>query len=241
MDMTTFLRWTEMERTNLPEFLEQAERYSAGEPIHEPRDYPGYPTWPLPRVRPRRLTALDRTLLGRRCVRPLGTAGPDRRLLGRLHQYAHGVCGPHGRGPVPSAGALQAVELYEVHFDPSTWLPAGLYHYDRADHRLAQIAAGAQRTDWADLVPAWRTIEGGALLWILVGDAARTTAKYGARGLRFLMLEAGHLMQNLCLLSASVGWSTVPLGGFFEREIGRRLALPPADAVLYAGVCGRAS
>ncbi len=65
-------------------------------------------------------------------------------------------------------------------------------------------------------------------------------AKYAERGLRFLLLEAGHLMQNLCLLSASLGVVTVPLGGFFERGIARRLGLPAEDVVLYLGACGPA-
>jgi hypothetical protein len=47
-------------------------------------------------------------------------------------------------------------------------------------------------------------------------------------------------MQNICLLSASLGLATVPLGGFFEREIARRLDLPDTDVVLYAGACGSA-
>jgi nitroreductase len=63
-------------------------------------------------------------------------------------------------------------------------------------------------------------------------------AKYGARGLRFLLLEAGHLMQNLCLLSRSLGLVTVPLGGFFEAPLARLLVLPETDEVLYVGVVG---
>jgi hypothetical protein len=46
-------------------------------------------------------------------------------------------------------------------------------------------------------------------------------------------------MQNLCLLSTSLGFCTVPLGGFFEREIARELTLPATDVVLYVGLCGR--
>jgi len=81
-------------------------------------------------------------------------------------------------------------------------------------------------------------VEGGALLWILVGDGARVAAKYGDRGGRFLLLEAGHLMQNLCLLSASLGLATVPMGGALEPEVARALSLPASDAVLYVALCG---
>jgi nitroreductase len=73
------------------------------------------------------------------------------------------------------------------------------------------------------------------------GEGERVERKYGERGYRFLLLEAGHLMQNLCLLSASLGLMTVPLGGFFEREVAAELLLPSSDLVLYLGVCGRAT
>ena len=32
--------------------------------------------------------------------------------------------------------------------------------------------------------------------------------------------------------------ATVPLGGYFEQEIARDLALPASDRVLYLGLCG---
>ncbi len=76
------------------------------------------------------------------------------------------------------------------------------------------------------------------MLWVLVGDVARVAVKYGDRAGRFLLLEAGHLMQTLCLLSVSLGLGTVPLGGCFEREVSRQLVLPSTDAVLYVGTCG---
>jgi SagB-type dehydrogenase family enzyme len=129
------------------------------------------------------------------------------------------------------------VELYVAAFEPS-WLSAGVHHYDRAGHHLSQVVKGAERARWASLVPSLEQVEGGALLWILAGDGARVGAKYGDRGGRFLLLEAGHVMQNLCLMSASLKLSTVPLGGALEPEVGRELMLPPADAVLYVGLCG---
>ena len=48
-------------------------------------------------------------------------------------------------------------------------------------------------------------------------------------------------MQNLCLVSTSLGLCTVPLGGFFERDIARQLLLLRTDLVLYVGVCGNAT
>jgi SagB-type dehydrogenase family enzyme len=149
---------------------------------------------------------------------------------------AHGISGADARGPTPSAGALQALEVYLAVLSPG-WLPTGLYHYDRAGHLLARLAE-TTREELAPIVPSLQLVEGGALLWILVGDGARVMTKYGERGLRFLLLEAGHLMQSLGLASASLGLVTVPLGGYFEADLARKLALLPSDEVLYLGLCG---
>jgi SagB-type dehydrogenase family enzyme len=241
MSAHTFYRATELDRTSFPAWLEEiaaAEASGAALP-GQPRSYPGYPRWPLPLTRKRWLVSLDRALARRRCAAVLGASLPSREQLGRLLQGAHGVTGPHSAGPTPSAGGLQALELYLAVLTPG-WLPAGLYHYDRSGHHLSQLSAVGLRHELQPCVPSLEPIEGGALLWLLVGDGSRAAGKYGARGLRFLLLEAGHLMQSLCLLSTSLGLVTVPLGGFFERELGRLLHLPDDDIVVYVGVCGPA-
>lgn len=232
-----FLRDSELDRTSYPEMRDRIVAFEQEAPLHETRSYPGYPRVELERCRPRALAGLEKALVERRCHRRLGREMPSKRTVSRLLQFSHGVCAAEGRGPAPSSGGLQAVELYVVAFE-SSWMPAGVHHYDRAGHHLSRVVSGADRAGWGLLVPSMGQVEGGALLWILVGDGARVEAKYGDRGGRFLLLEAGHVMQNLCLLSASLKLSTVPLGGALEPDMARELSLPPADAVLYAGLCG---
>ena len=238
--MKTFPTWihlTELDRASAAELTEsitQAEEQGAAP---APRSYPGYPQYLLPRPRLRWRPALDRALSSRRCERTLDVRFPDPAALGRLLGLSHGVCADGARGPAPSAGGLQALELYFVHWRPA-WLPEGAYHYDRTRHALSQVRPEADSQKWTDRLPSLLQTSGGALVWLLVGDAARVAAKYGRRAERFLLLEAGHLMQNLCLVSYSLGMSTVPLGGCYESEICRELRLPPDDRLLYCGVCG---
>ena len=232
-----FLRDSELDRATWTEMRDQVIAYEQEAPPHETRSYPGHEKTALVRCRPRPLAGLEKALVSRRCRRRLGRELPSKRDLSRLLQFAHGVTGGEGRGPVPSSGGLQSVELYLAAFDAS-WLPAGVHHYDREGHHLSRIAGAASRERWRELVPSMDLVEGGALLWIVAGDGARVGAKYGDRGGRFLLLEAGHLMQNLCLLSESLGLSTVPLGGALEPEIARELALEASDAVLYVALCG---
>jgi SagB-type dehydrogenase family enzyme len=231
-------RLTELDRTTWPEVRDQIVNFTHDGALGEPRSYPGYPCWPLARCRPRYWPSLERILWSRRSAGSLTTSLPDRATLSRLLQFSHGISAADGRGPTPSAGSLQALELYCVNFGAG-WLPTGTYHYQRGGHSLAQLVDGAEREAWRPIVPSLELMDGGGLLWIIVGDGARVRQKYGSRGGRFLLLEAGHLMQNLCLMSQRVGWTTVPLGAFFEQDIARRLALPADDAVLYLGMLGR--
>jgi SagB-type dehydrogenase family enzyme len=233
-------RQTELDRTSYPAWRDtilQAEARGEAQP-GPPRSYPGYPRWPLDRVRARFWPPLDRVLARRRCSYPLGQAFPSRRTLSRLLQTAHGITGPDGRGPTPSAGGLQALELYLANWSPA-WLPAGLYHYDRGLHALSQLRPGCTRRELELLSPSLERLEGGAFLGVIAGDGERVAAKYGSRAIRFLLLEAGHLMQNLCLASAGLGLATVPLGGFFEADLARLLNLLPTDEVLYLGAVGQ--
>jgi SagB-type dehydrogenase family enzyme len=237
-DTISWLQMTELDRSNQSSFSARIARAEAKQMVIEPRDYPGFPTWQLPRERARWLSRLDAALQARRSSHVLDTLVPSPNMLGRILQHAHGISGSLFRGPTPSAGGLQALELYLVHWRKA-WLPPGVYHYDRRRHQLAQVVAGANESAWLDRVPSLRLVSGGALLWLIIGDSARVSVKYGERADRFLLLEAGHLMQNLCLLSNSLGLVTLPLGGVFEREVARELKLPANDLILYEGVCGR--
>ena len=263
-EINSLLRMTELTRANLPALTERIEDYLQQPPATEPRHYEGYRHWTLPRFRPRWWPSLDRVLGARRWRQDLSERPLRMGELGQLLQLAHGVCASGGRGPTPSAGGLNALELYLVHWgaprqdqsgegdghramaakakmpnlsgtDP---VPTGVFHYDRAGHSLAELATVAERPHWQDLIPSWGQLSGGRVIWIVVGDVERVRAKYGVRAERFLLLEAGHLMQNLCLVSTSLGLVTIPLGGFLEDEIAMELCLLAGDRVLSCGVCG---
>jgi SagB-type dehydrogenase family enzyme len=234
----TSLHTTELDSTTYPEWRDKILAFEAEPTALEPRTYPGYPRWPLPRVAARPWPPLDRSLIGRRSSKTLSTDMPSKRDLSRLLSLAHGIHADRARGPVPSAGGLQALELYLVAFEQS-WLPPGAYHFDRAGNHLSQIVPSAKRQDWVTRVPSLAPLKGGAILFVLVGDYQRVEAKYGSRGFRFLLIEAGHLAQNLCLLASSLDLCALPLGGFFEREIARELVLPATDEVLYLLLCGK--
>jgi nitroreductase len=95
------------------------------------------------------------------------------------------------------------------------------------------------RAELGAVVPSLVAATGGAVLLLLVGDIARVEAKYGERAERFLLLEAGHLMQTLALTALAEGLALLPLGGVLEESFEDALCLLPTDLVLYAGLLGK--
>jgi len=225
----------ELDEASYPAWRDAIMKHAGGGPAL--RAYPDRPRWSLPAPQPRAdAMALDRALQTRRSAAELDAALPDADTLGHMLAQAHGITGEDARGPVPSSGGLQALDLYVVAWGAG-WLPPGWYHYDRREHALAQLQAGATHERATACVPSLAPFR-GALLFVIAADHARLAARYTRRASRFAALEAGHLMQNLCLLATAAGLSVVPLGGSFEPAIARELRLPATDRVIATGVLG---
>jgi SagB-type dehydrogenase family enzyme len=68
----------------------------------------------------------------------------------------------------------------------------------------------------------------------------RTRFKYGLRGYRFALLEAGHVAQNVVLTATALGLAAVPLGGFYDRPTDEFLGLDGVnESTLYTIALGR--
>src|SRR5262249_55053063 len=66
----------------------------------------------------------------------------------------------------------------------------------------------------------------------------RMLHKYGARGYRYILFEAGHAAQNLCLLAEELGLATLCAGGFMDAAMNRFLELDPRieGCIYFVGV-----
>jgi nitroreductase len=52
-------------------------------------------------------------------------------------------------------------------------------------------------------------------------------------------LEAGHAAQNLLLQAVSLGLGAVPVGGFYDDQVGKAVSLPSNEQALYLVAVGR--
>ena len=83
-------------------------------------------------------------------------------------------------------------------------------------------------------------VESAAAVYILTCNFQQITQKYGNRGYRFALLEAGHAAQNAYLWCAEQDLGVVEVGGFLDEEVANLLLIPyPKQAPLTALVVGR--
>ncbi|MBP9020920.1 MAG: nitroreductase family protein, partial [Syntrophobacterales bacterium] len=66
----------------------------------------------------------------------------------------------------------------------------------------------------------------------------RVTVKYGSRGERYAMIEAGHAAQNILLQATSMGLDSVPVGAFHDERVRQVLDLPDDHRPVYLVTVG---
>jgi SagB-type dehydrogenase family enzyme len=141
--------------------------------------------------------------------------------------------------PVPSAGALYPLELYPL-LSRVDGIADGLYHYDILDHALERLETDVGPETLDEVIVAAPFVRNANAVVFLSAVFDRTLHKYGARGYRYILLEAGHVAQNLCLLAAERGLASLCVGGFIDARVNRLLELEPrVEAVVYCVALGR--
>ena len=229
------------------ELREQIERFSDddGAPREAPKTYPSRPSTPLPRARrPLFGARLDETLRERRTQRGPFAGGPiPLAQIGALLDLALGVTGSTGEAAslraYPSAGALYPLETYLFALDCPP-LEQFVFHHDPHRRALAHLAPCPPPADLRRMIFADDLWEGAAAALVLTGVFSRTQAKYGERGYRFVLLEAGHAAQNVLLAARSLGLSAAPIGGFCESALGAAMGLDArGESPVYVILLGR--
>ncbi|MDQ7843933.1 MAG: SagB family peptide dehydrogenase [Armatimonadota bacterium] len=141
------------------------------------------------------------------------------------------IARPDGR-TVPSGGALYPLDVYAA-VQRVEGLPPGVYHYDPAGHRLAALRSDSPREELVRGLVDPSLAEASAVM-MLAACFWRSRFKYGLRAYRFVLLEAGHLAQNVLLTAAALDLAVLPIGGYFDRRIDDLLALDGVhESVVY--------
>ena len=141
---------------------------------------------------------------------------------------------------VPSAGARHALETYLL-VNRVTGLRPGLYRFVAIGHQLLEMD-GLQ--DPCLLIRAaclgQQMVTGSAVTFIWTAVIRRMTWRYGARGYRYVFLDAGHVCQNLYLAAQDVGCGVCAVAAFDDEAMNRILGINPEEQfTVYLATLGK--
>jgi SagB-type dehydrogenase family enzyme len=168
---------------------------------------------PLERVDDR----FQRMLAARRSERRFGPRPLRARDVARV--LAAVGTGRDRRSLVPSAGGFASVFAYAIGHRVEGPLGGRVVRYDAAAHGVADIGPAPDEERLRRLLLVDDDADTPPLVVVLVIDDAPTVTKYGDRGLRFVLQQAGHAAQNIGLRLAADGLAGYVLGGGLDREI----------------------
>ena len=218
-----------------------------GDPSHEMRFKSVAPDAERVRLATPDETPLRRLIRARRSCRTFADQPIPLASLAGILADTYGVTGltdgPEGRPmytrPVPSAGALYPLEIY-VATQSVEGIGDGLHHYHALDHALEPVKAGPVMKQLGGLLLGQYYLATANVAVILTAVFERTLKKYGPRGYRYVLFEAGHVAQNVCLLAAELDLGSVCTGGFYDGKLNRYLGLDGTrEAAVYLVGLGR--
>ena len=141
---------------------------------------------------------------------------------------------------VPSAGARHAFETYLL-INRVEGLEAGLYRFVAGQHALLCLDAPA--TICADVTEACyqqAQVAGSAVTFLWAAVSERMTWRYVERGFRYLLLDAGHVCQNLYLAAEAIGCGVCAIDAFNDDRLNQTLDLDGENQwVIYAASLGK--
>ena len=117
----------------------------------------------------------------------------------------------------PSAGAKYPLEVYPVILK-SKEIPPGIYHYNVKWNSLELLLKGNFKKKFGEIT-GQNWVKKSTMIVIITAAFPRTIIKYKERGWRYIFLEAGHLAQNIHLISTALKLKFCAIGGFLDKEI----------------------
>lgn len=188
----------------------------------------------------------DDVISRRRTARRFGDAAIELDEIAKILHQSYGITeerpsqgGVRAFRAAPSAGALYPGEIY-LGIRRVTGLAAGVYHYEVPDHSLALLFADDPTDRLYDACCRQDEVRHAAAIVLVSGVIPRTKRKYGERGYRYVLLDVGHLMQNLVLASTALGLAVMTTVGFYDDEANALLRIDGVDeTVLYVAFLGR--
>ena len=192
----------------------------------------------LPEPRYESNVSIEETLVKRRSVRDYTREPLTLTEVSQLLWAAQGTTSDGIYRAAPSAGALYPLEVYMI-VGNVEGLSAGVYQYKPKGHELVMFLEGDMRSRLTDAALGQGPVRNAAIDIVLTSVYDRITRKYGDRGVRYALIEIGHVGQNICLQATAMDLGSVCIGAFYDDQVRALLKLPEEEAPLYIIPIGR--
>jgi len=165
--------------------------------------------------------SVEEAIKHRRTIRSYLSKPITTEQFSQLFWAAQGITEDGGyKRSAPSGGALYPMNIYAVVGDNGVErLKAGIYRYDPHDHTALLITEGDFRTDVARASYSQMWMARAPLNLVITSEYRRITIKYGSRGERYAMIEAGHVGQNIFLQAEALGLKAGIVGAFHDKDV----------------------
>jgi SagB-type dehydrogenase family enzyme len=182
----------------------------------------------LPRPRTEGAISVEQAIGQRRTVRHFSPKTLHGSQLSQLLWAAQGVTGSGGfKRAAPSAGALYPMDVYAVLGPESVdRIAAGVYHFEPEGHVLSLVNAGDVRDAVSGACLSQMWMAKAPLNLVITAEYRRITGKYGNRGVRYAMIESGHIAQNIFLQAEALGLKAGIVGAYHDEKLVEVLNLP---------------
>ena len=179
--------------------------------------------------------SLEEAVKGRRSERSFKDRPLTLEQVSQLLWAAQAITEDGGfKRAAPSAGATYPLDVYLVVGEKKVdGLQAGVYHYLVREHSLRFLTRGDIRKALAVACLGQMFIAQAPIILAITAEYARTTGRYGERGIRYVHMEVGHVGQNIHLQAKALGLGTVVIGAFTDQAVSKVLHLPGKHEPLY--------
>ncbi|HLM84114.1 MAG TPA: SagB/ThcOx family dehydrogenase [Candidatus Bathyarchaeia archaeon] len=209
------------------------------------KEYPRFRKIELPKDYIR-LGDLENALRSRRSTREFDTS-KDISLdeLSTLLHFSAGVKPGDSETPnlvrrhYPSGGARYPLEIY-LGIQRVAGVEPGIYHYNVKDHLLETLSTDPEYNENLKEGLYYPWSRDAAVVFLITSVWERNMMKYKDRGYRIVLMEAGHLAQNLALAAAALGIGCCNSVGFHNQRINEVLDIENEDEdSLYMAILGK--
>lgn len=209
------------------------------------KSYPRFPKVKLSHIHSKKLSEINKLLMKRRSIRDFKSQEISFDALSKILYFSAGITTQKINDwntsfrAYPPGGARYPLELYLVVFNVKN-LVKGIYHFNVKYNTLELIKGGSFKNQMIKLFGNTNWVGKAGFIVLVSSVFGRTLIKYGNRGYRLVLLEAGHLAQNIYLLSTSLKLGCCALGGFLDNQLNSLLNLEKTnESVIYALAIGK--